>query len=596
MNDRKSSSLVLKPSIFLILLLGLMCKISPAAQDLSSDTWTATDSLGRTLPDAKQVGQPKPHKWVGIFYWTWHTMHGKQGPYDNTQIITADPNHPQFGPFHAPHHWGKPELGYYISTDPFVLRKHAAMLTDAGVDVVLFDTTNPPFTFKESYMALCEVFTQVQKEGNPVPQIAFICPFGDPTTVVEQVYRDLYEPGQYRSLWFQWKGKPLILADPAYLKDPKMKAFFTFRKPMPTYFDGPTGPNQWGWLEVFPQHAFYGSKPEQIEQVTVGVAQNAVHEKLGPMSHKDGAYGRSRHNGQKDPAPDAVLHGYNFQEQWDRALQLDPPFIFITGWNEWVAGRFAEWAGYTGKDTYYPDAVFVDQYSQEYSRDVEPMEGGHGDNYYYQMVANIRRFKGVRPLPTSSGPKAIAVDGQFEEWESVGPEYRDTIGDTAHRDHAGYGSLRYTNTTGRNDFVAMKAAYDAKNVYFYAQTQESITAPEGQSWMLLFIDADQNAKTGWNGYDYLLNRDVSDKGKTTVYRWDSTQWTKHAEAAYRTKDNQMEIAVERGLVGLHGNPLQFDFHWADNMQNTEDITEFAINGDSAPNRRFNYRFQSAETK
>jgi hypothetical protein len=58
----------------------------------------------------------------------------------------------------------------------------------------------------------------------------------------------------------------------------------------------------------------------------------------------------------------------------------------------------------------------------------------------------------------------------------------------------------------------------------------------------------------------------------------------------------MEIAVERGLVGLHGNPLQFDFHWADNMQNTEDITEFAINGDSAPNRRFNYRFQSAETK
>jgi len=470
------------------------------------------------------------------------------------------------------------------------------MLSDAGVDVVLFDTTNPPFTFKESYMALCEVFTQMQKEGNIVPQIAFICPFGDPTTVVDQVYRDLYEPGLYRPLWFQWKGKPLILADPAYLKDPEMKAFFTFRKPMPTYFDGPTGPNQWGWLEVFPQHAFYGNKPEQVEQVTVGVAQNAVHEKLGPMSHKDGAYGRSRHNGKKDPAPDAVLHGYNFQEQWDRALQLDPPFIFITGWNEWVAGRFAEWAGYTGKDTYYPDAVFVDQYSQEYSRDVEPMEGGHGDNYYYQMVANIRRFKGVRPTPTSNGPKTIAVDGLFEEWESVGPEYRDTIGDTAHRDHAGYGSLRYTNTTGRNDFVAMKAAYDAKNVYFYAQTRESITAPEGQSWMLLFIDTDQNAKTGWNGYDYLLNRSVSDSGKTTVYRWDSTQWIKHSEATYQTKDNQMEIAIERGLVGLQSNPLRFDFHWADNMQNTDDITEFGINGDSAPNRRFNYRFQAAEMK
>ena len=36
----------------------------------------------------------------------------------------------------------RPELGYYISTDPFVIRKHASMLADAGVDVVIFDT--PP--------------------------------------------------------------------------------------------------------------------------------------------------------------------------------------------------------------------------------------------------------------------------------------------------------------------------------------------------------------------------------------------------------------------------------------------------------------------
>ncbi|MEQ1786482.1 MAG: polysaccharide biosynthesis tyrosine autokinase, partial [Acidimicrobiales bacterium] len=33
----------------------------------------------------------------------------------------------------APHHWGEPELGYYRMTDPFVIRKHASMLVDAGV-------------------------------------------------------------------------------------------------------------------------------------------------------------------------------------------------------------------------------------------------------------------------------------------------------------------------------------------------------------------------------------------------------------------------------------------------------------------------------
>ena len=49
--------------------------------------------------------------------------------------------------------------------------------------------------------------------------------------------------------------------------------------------------------------------------------------------------------------------------------------------------------------------VFVDLYNQEYSRDVEPMHGGHTDNYYYQMVSNIRKYKGVRQLSDASGGK-----------------------------------------------------------------------------------------------------------------------------------------------------------------------------------------------
>ena len=33
------------------------------------------------------------------------------------------------------------------------------------------------------------------------------------------------------------------------------------------------------------------------------------------------------------PGTDA-LAGVRFQEQWERALEIDPDFIFITGWNE----------------------------------------------------------------------------------------------------------------------------------------------------------------------------------------------------------------------------------------------------------------------
>ena len=44
----------------------------------------------------------------------------------------------------------------------------------------------------------------------------------------------------------------------------------------------------------------------------------------------------------------------------------------------------------------------------------------------------------------------IRIDGHFDDWSDVRPEYRDTIGDTAHRDWRGWGSLHYTISTGRN--------------------------------------------------------------------------------------------------------------------------------------------------
>ena len=31
------------------------------------------------------------------------------------------------------------------------------------------------------------------------------------------------------------------------------------------------------------------------------------------------------------------------------------------------------------------------------------MKGGYTDNYYMQMAENIRRYKGVRPMPVSNG-------------------------------------------------------------------------------------------------------------------------------------------------------------------------------------------------
>ncbi len=563
------------------------------ARDLYSDTWTAVDGLGRELGDQSVYGPVKENRFVGIFYWTWH-HHGHSGPYDVTEILRNNPADPNWGPVTAGHHWGRPELGYYYSDDPFVLRKHASMLADAGVDVVIFDTTNSPYTFQNEYMALCRVYREMRQDGEKTPYIAFLAPFNKSQAVVNKVFQNLYQPGLYSELWFRWDGKPLIMADPADFADnPEISEFFTFRKPVPSYFTGPSGPNQWGWLEVYPQHVFYDDQGNP-EQMTVGVAQNAVGDKLSMMSHKSGAMGRSWHDGSRDQRPGAVNWGLNFSEQWDRALQVDPEFIFITGWNEWIAGRFLEWYIYDCSDSCHDDALFVDQYNHEYSRDIEPMKGGHYDSYYYQMVDYIRKYKGVRPLRRPDGPESIVIDGDFADWSQVTPEFRDTVGDTAHRDHPAFGGgFRYRNTTGRNDFVSLKVAYDSEYIYFYARTARKISPCDDDNWMLLFIDSDMDTETGWSGYDYLINSEVADQSTTLLKRYSSNcRWKKITGISYKSSGNELELSVPRFLLGMKSKNPAFDFHWADNIQKLCDITEFALNGDSAPNRRFNYRFIS----
>ncbi|HNR34140.1 MAG TPA: hypothetical protein PKO36_03100 [Candidatus Hydrogenedentes bacterium] len=563
--------------------------------DVFADTWVATDALGRTQPDWEKAGPVKSGKWVGIFYWTWHVPHAG-GPNDNTKIIAAagESDRIEWPNNGAPHHWGEPELGYYRMTDPFVIRKHASMLADAGVDVILFDTTNPPFTWKDEYEALCREYTAMRQQGVRTPAIGFITPFWDPTAVVERLWQDLYQPGLWRDLWFLWDGKPLLLANRDFIKDSAVLEFFTFRRPMPDYWDGPSGPDQWSWLEVYPQHVFRNSKGE-AEQISVGVAQNALPKTPGPapMSHKAGAMGRSWHGGAKDPGKDAVNHGLNFEEQWTRALEVNPAFVFVTGWNEWIAGRYTEWSKYTDADCYYRGGLFVDQYTQEYSRDCEPMRGGHTDNYYYQLASWIRKFKGVRARPLSPGPSKISIDGSFEDWTNVTPEFRDTIGDVTHRDHPGYGNVPYRNDTGRNDFVIAKAAHDTDTLYFYVQTMASITPCTDPNWMLLLLDSDCDARTGWLGYDYVVNLEVRGEKETTVKKWNDGTWKTSGTASYRVDGNGMEIGVKRSLLGLESGKPTFDFHWADNIQGFGDVSELGVNGDSAPNRRWNYRYEVA---
>ena len=571
--------------------LGVAARVPATAEEpIPPAPWPATDALGRAVPTAGEAPAPRPGRFVGIFYFLTHNdarQHGPEaGPNDISKILARDAEalkHPDSPLWKRPggeYYWGEPLYGYYRSMDPWVIRRHAQLLAAAGVDTLIFDTTNA-VTYPEVYTRICEVFEAVRREGGRTPQLCFMVNAQAGKTARE-LSKALYEPGRFRDLWFHWQGKPLLICDPAEA-DPELKGRFTLRKAH-WPFTLVNTPYAWHWETTYPQAYAYTDDPKVPEEVNVAVAQNlrARDGLVTNMSFGD-ARGRSFHDGAQDATPGAVDRGPNFQEQWKRALELDPPFVMVTGWNEWTAGRF--------KDAQHP-IVFVDQYDQEFSRDIEPMRGGHGDNYYYQLVANVRRYKGVPAIPKASPPRAIPADAGPEAWEAVGPEYRDDLGETAPRDEAGVAGLHYANHTGRNDLASFKVARDPRFLTFLAHARAPLSPRTDPNWMWLLLDVDRDRSTGWEGYDFIVNRTVEADGSTWLERNDGGwRWSRVAKVEARVAGDALTLAIPRTALGLPAEGrIALDFKWADHVQVAGDILDFYVSGDVAPEGRFNYRY------
>lgn len=547
-----------------------------------SDTWAATDGLGRPVADAALAGPPQPDRVVGIFYFLW--TGGIPKVYDNTKILAADPDHPAWGPVGSWHYWGEPFFGYYHPEDPWVIRKHAQMLVDAGVDVIICDATNA-LTYPNVCRAICEVYTQMRAEGLRTPQIAFILHSKTGRTA-QKLYDEFYGANVSPELWFRWLGKPLLLAKPGEVPS-GIRDFFTLRESWAWTMDPRgwfgDGRDKWPWLDHTPQKYGWHDNKDTPEELTVAVAEHPV-SNLG-RSHRDG----------KEPSADRQTpeKGIYFDEQFAQALKVKPQFLFLTGWNEWIATRFVSNTGQTflGKKLPPGGSFWVDEYNQEYSRDIEPQRGHFEDNYYYQMVSNIRQFKGVRPPPAPTATKTIRF---LDDWQDVGPEFLDDAGDTAARNSPGNGGEVYVNTEGRNDIVRAKVARDASTVWFYVETKAPLTPPKGPHWMQLLINSDRQAATGWFGYDYVVNRLPGDGSGAVLERYDAgtRTWRDPVRVPLRLSDNRLYVGVPRAAVGGFAKRLNFEFKWADNvpLETMKSAAEFMEHGDVAPNARFNYVF------
>ena len=581
---------------------------TPQVTVISGDQ-RAQDMLGRDLPTYEEVGPTKEGKYVGIFYCTWTTSATRELN-DNSRIWAQNPRDPQMGTAGEFHWWAEPEEGYSDAADPWVIRRNLYYLNMAGIDYIYIDCTNG-YVYEEALEALLDTSLEMRAEGLNTPSIVFWC-FGDDSGTYRDagyLYRRYYSQEKYKSLWFYMDGKPLMTikrveptvsqyTDPLHipvLNNQDMVDFFTFRFAwVPTRGNDGHWPGEsvyrWSWN--CPLYLYYASgtsysygwdeNRRYAEQITLAVG-----------GHCNSSGGKSaQHGGALDKFLEKPTsgEGLHLEDQFDFVMSRHPEteYLNIQGWNEWIAQYFPEHL-VTGATQF----GFVDNFNREMSRDMGPIKGSYSDSYFYQLCSIVRRFKGMDAPVTQENDVTIDINGSLGQWNELTGTYTDYLNDTTWRDGKDpTGVISYINQTGRNDIIRSKVAYDAGNVYFYVETAESMTPYTDHNWMLLFIDADDNAETGWEGYDFLVNYEVLSETQTVICQYIDDIWQEIGVINYKQSGSKMQIAIPRSLIGETGEKVSFGFHWNDNVSNVYDLECWFLEGDNAPERRNMYVFSA----
>ena len=580
----------------------------------------AMDDLGRVLPNDNETSDVRKDRKVGIFYFLWIGEHGTDGPYDISAIVKAHPKAIESeenwyaaggGPRGNHHFWGKPLFGYYRSSDDWVMRKHLQMLTDAGVDFIVFDTTNGP-TYDERMQQIIAIWYEYLEKGVDVPKMSFYTNSASGQTM-EHIFKNIYKNKELHDkyprleeLWFKHDGKPMIIGIEAEASQ-EIKEFFTFKESV--WPNAGRCDNGFPWMEferALKPESVYGRNGRK-EVMNVSVAQHSDTCRFSATAWYGGNdMTRSWHNGANDTAEDAVSYGYNFAKQWEYAIEQDPEMVFVTGWNEWVAQR--QPAGIIKDEPIW----FVDCATYNCSRDVEPAGEVFGDNYYMQLCSYIRKYKGAPRRVYVGKEKKIDIYGKFSQWEDteITAVYTDYSNDTADRNAKGFGNLEYKDSTGRNDFTLLKVCRDSENIYFYAETAGKITDASDENWMTLFLKTGKNVKN-WYGYQFAVNLEkygndgsAQDKLNGAPNKALLSQcrggwnWEKVCEVDIKVEENKMMIAIPRKELGNKDELIDLQFKWADNYQKNEkgeyDINTFYCHGDAAPYGRMNYVYSEVK--
>ena len=68
------------------------------------------------------------------------------------------------------------------------------------------------------------------------------------------------------------------------------------------------------------------------------------------------------------------------------------------------------------------------------------------------------------------------------------------------------------------------------------------------------------------------------------------EWGRVAKVEAYASGNQLQLAVPRAALGMKPGSMTFDFKWVDHLSRPDDVMDFYLSGDVAPDARFCYRF------
>ena len=555
------------------------------AQEYTALNLSGTDALGRTFFSADSEND---ELYVGMFYFLWLGQHsGEQnGIYDISEITDEGKDLDAFyytnnadSPLDKYHFWDEPIWGYYQSDDEWVIRKQVEMLTMAGVDYLYFDTTNGAL-YDGVTSVLFEVLQEYYDAGWDVPRFMYYIAAND-KNCIKQLYENIYSVGKYSDLWFAPDGKPLITVmasttwDQNDATEKAISEFFDFRlRQWPTESFLREG---WPWIEFeYPQ-------PLHTDAVNVSVAQHTSVK----MSERTANRGRGFDLSTMKNDPSKVAEGANYASQWERVLSGENNerirFVNLTGWNEWIALKLSD-----SSDRYF----MVDQFDYEYSRDLEPMKGGYGDNYYMQTIQNIRKWKYSEAKHYKYEQKTVDVSS-FDEsaWESA-TVYLDFTGECIGRDHPAFGgAFNYIDDTDRNDIASVRVLHDSKYAYFRVETVADITAYESgdTGWMNILLQTG-GGNNHFMGYQYALNKNVNgNSGSVSRYTADG-KWESFSNCDVYVQGNVMQVRVKLSDIGLSAKNFCMQFKVTDNVKKASDAASYYTTGDSAPIGRLSYTY------